>query len=45
LRLWVGEDSHLKEGTRMMLHRNAKLALAGRHALVQAIEEGMSGLQ
>jgi hypothetical protein len=25
----------------MMLHRNAKLGLAGRHALVQAIEEGM----
>jgi transposase len=26
----------------MMLHRNAKLGLAGRLALVQAIEEGMS---
>jgi transposase-like protein len=26
----------------MILHRNAKLGLAGRHALVQAIEQGMS---
>jgi len=26
----------------MKLHRNAKLGLAGRHALVRAIEEGMS---
>jgi transposase InsO family protein len=26
----------------MMLHRNAKLGLAGRYALVQAIEQGMS---
>src|ERR1700675_307648 len=26
----------------MTFHRNAKLGLAGRHALVQAIEEGMS---
>jgi transposase len=26
----------------MMLHRNAKLGLAGRLALVQAIDEGMS---
>jgi len=26
----------------MVLHRNAKLGLAGRYALVRAVEEGMS---
>ena len=41
-RLWVCQDSRPRRRTRMVLHRNAKLGLAGRFALVQARRGGLS---
>src|SRR5215471_3032437 len=41
-RLWVFPDSRSRRRARMYLHANAKLGLAGRVALVRAIEGGLS---
>src|SRR5690349_1824803 len=41
-RLWVFPDSRSRRRARMYLHANAKLGLAGRLALVRAIEGGLS---
>ena len=41
-RLWVFPDSRSKEGTDVLCTANAKLGLAGRYALVQAIEDGLT---
>jgi hypothetical protein len=41
LRLWVFPDLRSKEGA-AYLHANAKLGLAGRLALVAAVENGLS---
>src|SRR5215471_17672649 len=41
-RLWVFPDSRSQRRARMYLHANAKLGLAGRVALVGAIEGGMT---
>src|SRR5262249_38926116 len=41
-RVWVCEGSRSEGGTRMGLHRNARLGLAGRRALVGDVESGLS---
>src|SRR5262249_60827022 len=41
-RLWVFPDSRSRRRARMYLHASARLGLAGRLALVRAIEGGLS---